>query len=242
MTKIWLAFVNLIYPLRCVSCKKDLPFDRGRYICRDCWVEIVPVKEPFCRRCGVHLPHGGMHCFLCRKSARHFNFVRCHGVFEGSLRNAILQLKYGGKDYVSRDLGPLLAQAWERHVELRESEIVIPVPLHPSNLRERGYNQSRLLADEFVRRMGQRAPLKVLDQVLLRRRKTVSQTRLKREDRMKNMDSAFQVNGKFQDALKGRNILVIDDVSTTGATIDECARELRKHGAKSVCGLTLARD
>lgn len=245
LNSYWLALLNWFYPKRCFSCRSELPFSHPKQLCGQCEQTIQPIREPFCVQCGVHLPDGGMHCFHCRREKSHLSLARCSGIFEGPLRDLIHQLKYSGKDYLAEELALLLLRAWNQYPELHESEIVIPVPLHASSLRERGYNQSELLAEKFLSHLSSRhsnADLRILRKALVRIKKTASQTLFDREARLKNMAGAFEVQEKFRNEIKGKNILLMDDVCTSGATLNECAKVLRKCGAKKVFGLTLARD
>lgn len=245
----WLAFLNLFYPNRCLSCKKELAYNETFHLCSLCSNSIQQVSEPVCVRCGVHLPFGGMHCFFCRKEKRYFTFVRSAGNFTGALREMVHQLKYSGKDYLSKELARVLLDGWKRYPELKDAEMVIPVPLHPSALRERGYNQAELLARSFVSLLQETPSLhplrdgeRIVKNVLVRKKKTQSQTLLNREERNLNVTDAFAVQEQEVHKIKGKIVLLIDDVCTTGATLNECAKVLKKAGAKRVSGLTLARD
>lgn len=148
---------------------------------------------------------------------------------------AIHRLKYSGKSYLARSMGRLLAdflKDWRGDID---SMIMMPVPLHKKKLRQRGFNQSVLLVKEIIRLIDIKA-----DYFTLRRiRYTETQTGLTLEERRKNVKGAFEVTGKAN--LKGKSVIVVDDVATTGNTINECARMLKKAGCERVLGLTLAR-
>lgn len=235
-----LALLNWFYPKRCISCARDLAFDSSRYLCAGCWEGIRPLPEPLCIRCGDHLPDGGMHCFFCKHEKIYFTMVRSFSKFDGALRESIHQFKYKGRDYLCAELSLLLVPIWNRYTEIQKSDIVVPVPLHSSSLRERGYNQSGLLAREFVSQTGTTGSIQLIENALVRVKKTKSQTVLSKSERFSNMESAFQA--AKPEALKDKAVLLIDDVCTTGATLNECAKTLKKAGAKEVYGLTLARD
>ncbi|OGR85186.1 MAG: hypothetical protein A2901_06520 [Elusimicrobia bacterium RIFCSPLOWO2_01_FULL_54_10] len=161
-------------------------------------------------------------------------FVRSCAPFDGALKELIHQLKYSGKDYLARDLAPVLMEGWRRHPEIQLTEIVVSVPLHPARLRERGYNQSEALAREMARL----ARVPFLD-ALKRARNTVSQTQLDSQERAKNVAGVFQVRTPGQ--IAGKRVLLVDDVCTTGSTLGECAQALLQAGARQVFALTLAR-
>src|SRR3989344_2737366 len=149
-----LAVLNLIYPLRCAGCEMDLPYSEPGRICRACEESVREIPSPFCVKCGVHLPDGGERCFLCRRQQFSFEAVRSCSKFEGVLKDLIHQFKYGGKDYLGRDLVFLLTKGWRRYPEIQTAELVMPVPLHPAAFRERGYNQSEILARGFAEAAG----------------------------------------------------------------------------------------
>lgn len=165
--------------------------------------------------------------------------MRSFGQFAGPLQNLIYKLKYGGKDELGNELSFFLMKAWERYPEIHDSDAAVPVPMHGSSLRERGYNQAEVLAFCFARNLGPARGLP-FSKALARTRRTTSQTRLHSADRAKNVESAFAV--KDPALVKGKTILLIDDVCTTGSTLQECAKALKKGGAKKVSALTLARN
>jgi len=173
--------------------------------------------------------------------------VRSSSTFEGALKELIHHFKYRGKDYLSDELSLFLLRTWEKHSELQESEVVLPVPLHSGRLRERGYNQSLLLAKKFVSLVQESGRpsfgigrIVVLQDILVRVKKSASQTELSREERIRNVESLFRV--KDPTAIYEKKVLLIDDVCTTGSTLNECSKILKEAGAKEILGLTLARD
>ena len=202
-------------------------------------MEAMPaMRDPICAQCGVHLPDGGKHCFRCKKGKIHFDVVRSFGSFEGPLKELIHKFKYEGKDYLGEDLSFFLLKAWNLYPELKAAEAAVPVPLHGASLRERGYNQAEVLAKHFVLWL-QPHPLPCAD-LLERVRRTETQTRLASRARAKNVESAFTV--RDPSAVKGKTILLVDDVCTTCATLNECAITLKGAGARKVFALTLARN
>jgi len=153
--------------------------------------------------------------------------------FEGVLREAVHQLKYDGRTVLAGPLGGLMAAYWMQHP--MPVDVVVPVPLHTARLRERGYNQAALLARELARRVG----LAVDGQTLIRQRATAPQVELNARQRRENVREAFHCVG---DGLAGKQVLLVDDVCTTGATLEACAVALHDEGrVSSVQALTLAR-
>ncbi len=158
--------------------------------------------------------------------------IRSAVYFEGVLREAVHRLKYYGRTILAEPLGDLMAVYWTQHP--MPADVIVPVPLHTARLRERGYNQAALLAREMARQVG----LALNEQTLVRQRATASQVKLDARQRRENVHDAFRCSG---DALTGKQVLLIDDVCTTGATLAACAVALHEGGARSVQALTLAR-
>ena len=158
--------------------------------------------------------------------------IRSAVYFEGVLREAVHRLKYYGRTALAEPLGGLMVAYWVQHP--MPADVIVPVPLHTARLRERGYNQAALLAREMACRVG----LALNEQTLVRRRATASQVKLDARQRKENVRDAFRCS---DNALTGKQVLLIDDVCTTGATLAACAVALHEGGARSVQALTLAR-
>jgi len=155
--------------------------------------------------------------------------------YEGAILEAIHRFKYGSRDFLAQGLGPLLAGFVNQRFEAVESGLIMPIPLHPKRVQERGFNQSLLLARHVARALQME-----LDFLTLRRvRYTPPQASLARKERRQNVRGAFELIRP--DRVKDRVVLLVDDVVTTGHTLDECARELRTAGAAKVFGFSLAR-
>lgn len=183
-----------------------------------------------------------MECGECRKSPAAFDKARSFGIYTGNLRRVILHMKFGRQERLGKRLGELLAGPWDSLPELRERDapVIVPVPLHPSRQRERGFNQAELLAAGLVRALRKGgAELRVAKGGLRRKRATPPQTGLSLAARRENLRGAFEVSHPEQ--IRGRSVVLIDDVMTTGATLSACARALKRAGAERVFGLTLAR-
>jgi ComF family protein len=180
-------------------------------------------------------------CGSCRQGEQEFDLARSYGLYAGSLRKAILQLKFHGREYLGHRLGALLARAWEALPE-PDSAVVAPVPLHPSRRRQRGFNQAELLASGLVRRLrkDERSQGLRLEAGSLRRiRATLPQVGLSVSARRENVSGVFSVARPEQ--VRNRTIVLIDDVMTTGATLSACAAALKQAGAGRVLALSLAR-
>lgn len=231
--------LHVLFPRTCFSCGKDLSYDTKKPVCSACENGLTIPGPLICQRCGVVLKSGGAHCFHCRGSkADTFKckIIRSACEFNTFSRGLVHALKYQGADYVAPYMGALMAQRFSMFTELADVNLVMPVPLFKKRFKKRGYNQSELLARAFCK-----ATNLDLDTVsLARARDTQSQTHLGREKRLENMTDAFVVNNPA--AVKGKTILLIDDVATTGATLEGCAQTLRRAGAKRVMAFTFARE
>lgn len=231
--------MHFCFPRVCVSCGRDLAWRAEGYLCDDCAQGLTLPGPLICRRCGVVLPSGGAHCYACRGSkAKQYKckVIRSSWIFNTPSRALVHGLKYAGADYMAASMGKQMARNFCHYPELAATETVVPVPLYPAKMRTRGYNQSERLAYYFARCTG----LKLVTNALTRTRNTVSQTGLNRKGRLTNMVGAFTC---VQDAeIKGKVILLIDDVATTGATLEGCAVALKAAGAKRVLAYTYARE
>ena len=220
------AGLDLLYPPQCGGCSKP-----GARWCSKCQRDSPLVGLPLCDCCGVHWAAGRL-CLDCQTERPAFDAVRSWGYFEGVLRHAIHQLKY----YGDLALGEALARPM---IDLYSGlpwnvDLVVPVPLGVARRAERGYNQASLLAWPIALSCG----LAYRPKALRRWRDTPSQVGLDMLERRKNLIDAFQAR---PDLVDGKAVMLVDDVTTTGATMQACALALRKAGASRIYGLTLAR-
>jgi len=231
-------FLDLFYPPRCLVCDKP-----GAYVHPHCRSQMPFLVEPLCHGCGVPLRFDSTDKFMLRcnspicslsESARALDRVASTFAHTGGARQAALRLKYKGGAGLSKWLGVEMAQA-ARKQGLESLDCVLPVPLHQKRLRKRGYNQSALLARAVGRELG----MPYLEKRLVRQRYTRSQVGLGAAQRAHNVADAFAWHGP---SWKGQTLLLIDDVCTTGATINACAKTLKAAGAGRVLALTLTRE
>lgn len=241
---IFRQFMDLIYPPRCSICEKFLWKNRAEkdqqelLFCKSCFDGFSEISSPFCPICGRPFASEVDEDHLCEDCLRkrpHYDAMRAPYLYEGGIMEAIHQFKYAGRSHLAKSLGLLLTSFAKTWLDKTNGSLMMPVPLHPRRLRERDFNQSLLLARHA-------APLleAELDFLSLRRiRYTQPQTGLKSDERRKNVRKAFQIVDR--EVVKGRTILLVDDVATTGNTLNECARTLKRAGAGEVFCLTLAR-
>ncbi len=216
------------------------------FLCPACSETYSSVESPICSTCGVifNSREGDDHvCGDCLKSPKKYRTARAAGIYDQSLMALIHRFKYNGKIQLARPLGALLFAAFVHSYGKDNVDFIVPVPLHSGKLRERGFNQSFLLVREWhIFADSQRInvpPFKIDRHSLVRSRRTESQAGLGREGRISNIKGAFSLRNSSK--VNGRNILLVDDVYTTGATAGECADVLLSGGAKQVSVLTLAR-
>ena len=182
-------------------------------------------------------------CAKCVKSPPPFGKARAYGLYDRSLRQVIHLLKYRRKTYLAKPLGRLLFSVFTENWNPDQIDIVIPVPLHGGRLRKRGFNQTYQLVRKWSGSLCLPEPPKkfppiINNEVLFRKRRTKAQVGMTRGERMKNIKGVFGVRDSL--LIKEKNVLIVDDVFTTGATAGECAKTLLKHGAAKVDILTLA--
>jgi len=219
------VLLDLLFPPRCVICHRV----DGEWFCEACRSTIDPILPPLCSRCGRPLLSSA--CPYCEKLPLHIDGIRAMAFFEGNLRQAIHTFKYKNRPELARVLGKMLSDYLSAHP--LPVDAVMAVPLHSAREHARGYNQALLLAQA----LGAQHHLPVWNDALTRVRATRLQVELDAAERHANVQDAFAADERAA----GMRLLVIDDVCTTGATMDACSVALRRRGAKSVWGLALAR-
>ena len=234
-----LAFLDLFLPRLCVACEDRWPRGPESSWCESCLESIPWIESPVCPCCGrpYHKsPSSPDHlCGDCEISHYPFDSARSATFHSGSARDGIHRLKFGGRLHWVPPLVEVLRKAVTQEMADR-CELIVPVPLHPGRLRQRGFNQAGLLA----RGLGKAIGLDVDYGLLARKHWTEPQTRLKREERLHNVKNAFQV--VKLDTLRSKRVLLVDDVFTTGTTLCECATVLKNADAVEVHAVTVSRS
>jgi len=248
----------MLFPRRCVVCRSFIQpaqkrqgdisagphtrDDLASFLCPDCHGGCRPMESPLCRCCGRMFSGRVFEDHLCGEcitQPKPFHRMRAWGVYDGALLKVVHCFKYHHKQYLARPLGKHLYAAFRQNWGPGEIDVVIPVPLHPGKLRQRGFNQSQLLVRQWpCDPVGTGFPPLATDW-LVRIRRTRSQAGLKKNDRLDNIRDAFALRGR--PPLTSKSVLLVDDVYTTGATVTECARVLLTGGARRIDVLTLAR-
>lgn len=232
------AALGFFYPEVCALCQDEPATAREGFVGAKCRRQARFIRPPFCHRCG--LPFEGdltttFECANCRDLKLHFSSARSAVVAKSAVREAIHHFKYSRAFWFENFLADLLLQEAVPVLRGQTGSFIVPVPLHPVKRREREFNQAELLAARLSAATG--IPLNA--SWLRRVKPTATQTRLRREERAANMRGAFAVRDGA--ALDGERIILVDDVFTTGATTNDCARALRVAGAGDVCVWTVAR-
>ena len=234
--KILKKFLNLILPPRCLSCG-DVCLETAQ-LCPPCWKEIHFISDPQCSICGWPLPYQdslGMICVHCAHKKPLFTMARSVMAYDKASSGIILKLKHGDATYLAPALGEWMRSRSEDL--LKDIDCLIPVPLHWFRLFMRRYNQAAILAKGISKKNS----LPVMPHLLRRQRFTKSQAHLNFKQRQRNVRKAFYVPLKQREFLQNKKIALVDDVFTTGATINECTRVLLKAGCAEVRVITLAR-
>jgi len=228
LTKLRGAALNLLFPQFCVGCGKE-----GNFLCDSCLQSLPRIEPPICPRCGRPQATGRL-CPSCYDWQADIDGIRSPFRFDGVIRTAIHQLKYRNL----RAITPALAILMNEYLEANhlDVDVIVPIPLHHKRIRERGYNQSALLAKE----LGILVQLPVDEESLVRDKYVLPQARTNSvEERRLNVAGVFSCHGNN---LQGKKVLLVDDVATSGATMNACAAVLKSAGAMNVWGLALARE
>jgi len=236
------AVASVIFPAPCRICGELLENASRIPLCRACLASLAPYPGPICQRCGrpfvstvVTEISAEPLCNVCRRGLYDFDFARSSASYSPKVASAIVLLKYEELVPLGRVFAARLLELARAHAKQCAADVVVPVPLHPARLRERGYNQAELIARPLARELG----LPCRSYLLVRTRPRPDKLTLTLRERWRSVRGAFAIRqGSRVDNLR---VLLVDDVLTTGATLDACSRALRRAGASYVAALTVAR-
>jgi competence protein ComFC len=233
------SVLDFVFPPHCLLCNSSISSSEmedhtypKNLVCRTCWDSLNILPHPFCPICRSFLDREMRRCPKCPQFSS-LSLNRSLGVFDPYYQVLIHHFKYNRKFSIGKNLGRRLGEILKKEEFSKGFDYIIPVPLYPSRKRERGYNQSRILAEEVSKTIS--VPL--AEKVLIRKKKTKDQTHLSPEERERNVKGAFVVRANL--TLQGKKVILVDDVITTGSTLKECARVLKEAGAREVVGVTL---
>lgn len=237
----WDGLVSLVFPAPCRICGETLASASRIPVCPACLGMLRPLQGVLCDVCGrpllstilAQVQHPK--CHLCRRGVYHFDLARSYAAYDEAMVRAITLLKYEAVAPLGAWFASRLAEIVQAEPSLFAADVVVPVPLFPTRLRERGYNQAELIGRPFARRLG----LPFRAHLLARTKPRPNRLKLSRRERWTSVRGAY--NTREPKAVDNARVLLVDDVFTTGATLDACAQALRRAGAAWVGGVTVAR-
>jgi competence protein ComFC len=240
-SKTWLdAALSFLYPEVCQICNQEPATPGNGFVGDHCRKNVAFIAPPFCERCGLAFEgdiSASFVCANCREEEYAFTYARSAVAARGAVLDIIHRYKYRGQVWFEPFLAELFRRGAAPDLLCERWDMIVPVPLHPVKQAEREFNQ----AESLARHLGNSVAVPVSTDCLKRVKPTESQTRLTRAQRAENVRTAFAFNDRTSELVAGKRIIVVDDVFTTGATTNACAKLLRKHGAEAVCIWTLAR-
>jgi ComF family protein len=220
---------ELLYPPCCPICLKELVEEK---LCRDCYIRYLFKSEIRCQKCGKPMDYFAPACTRCNRSS--YDGARFFAIYDGEIKQGIYHMKYGKEKWRGVMFGYFLYEVYKDFWGNYEIHGVIPIPLHRKRELSRGFNQSFLIAKTFSKLSG----IPVMNDLIERVKETDFMASLTKEGRVLNLQDAFKLIKT--DKIESRNFLIIDDIITSGTTMDYCARILKEAGAHGVFGLTLA--
>jgi len=229
--------LDVLFPQgACCICRKPGRYGSRQPWCRECLDTMLNLQQSGsnCQKCGKYLAEGTTLCTDCRSNPPRFDIARAVGPYEDPYRISTKVLKFMGRKYLALQMGQMMAEKIKSEPGFGQIDMIVPVPISKNSLQVRGFNQTELLARKISKELG----VKMECGVLVRTKDTPHQTELSKEERERNMVCVFQVTDPAK--VKGKNILLVDDVYTTGATSKECTRALLDAGAGRVCVITWA--
>lgn len=226
---------NLLFPrkIKCILCKEELKEETRFCMCSSCYKKLLFNDGKVCLKCGEKIESLANYCMNCKEHVeRYFTFARAPLMYGGDLRKIVHELKYKNKTYLADYLGEFLIDEYIKSNFV--ADVIVPIPLNIKRQKERGFNQAEIICYPLAKRL----ELKIDNTHLVRTVDTPTQTKLTKKEREENLKNAFTVIDTT--AFKGKNILLVDDIFTTGSTMEEASKPLLKAGAKSIFALSIA--
>ena len=237
MSKILNQIYEIFFPSQCLPCSKIIGKDA--LFCSACWQKLQFITDPKCKICSHPFEYMSSHsqliCSKCLIKKPAFDQVMTLFRYNSIIKKIIGDFKYRDATYLSKKLAKILFNKFKKDIET--VDFIVAIPLHHKRLRQRKFNQATLLAKEISKCSGK----ELFYDLLLPIKNTKTQVELRKKQRELNLKNAFVINAKYLEMVRGKNILLIDDVMTTGTTLDNCAKVLKKAGAKSVICATIAK-
>jgi len=232
---MWKRLINLIFPARCIACES---YNTQADLCSPCWSQLTFITRPYCNLCSLPFAYedeADSICGHCIKQKPQYDQAISILKYDDDSQKLIHKFKYRDQLHILNYLVNLMSNIGKDIIQ--EADIIIPVAMYKYKLLKRGYNQAALLAMKIA----SKNKILYLPQVLIKKKNSPAQAGLKKEERIKNIKNTFELNAKFIKRIQGKKILLIDDVITTGSTIDECCKILSKANPSKILVLTLAK-
>ncbi len=231
--------INLIYPASCQACGKKTS-SCNQHLCEGCLKKIKKRVPPFCIKCGRQIPGGPElkeRCNDCKNSNPYYDRALSAFHYGGILKKLVYSFKYKKITSLAKEFSDLIEAFMKDYTMGRDADLVLPIPMHPFRLMRREINPSHILARDLAKKLG----IPYSDKILKKTKNTYPQSRLKRKQRIDNIKGSFSLNKNAVHSIRVKNILLVDDIFTTGSTMNECARVLKEAGSGYVEVMTLAR-
>ena len=230
-------FLSLLLPHKCMQCSKIV--SKAGLLCVNCWEQIEFITKPYCSTCGVPFEFDieqELECGTCIKRKPYFDSAFSLFKYSKQSQKILHKLKYNDKPHMSKHLALWLFNRMTS-AETKSYQYIIPIPIHRKRMRQRFYNQSALLADYFSKYSG----IRFLPNALIKTKYHAPQTGLSQAERLSNVKNSFSINPKIIKFIVGYSVILIDDVYTTGSTLNECSKVLKEAGCKTIKAITVAR-
>ena len=238
LRKIYDKITTVVYPegLKCIACSKEIDSEENKFcLCNSCFKKVNKISGKICLKCGEPLFSEARYCIRCKHTTFNFAQAFSYCYYTGLMKKLIQDFKFEGKVYHSKTFAYMLYVTYLMEILPKyHIDCVTYVPIHISRLKERGYNQCEILANDFCKL----SKLNFYKNLLIKTKKTKQQVGLNMKDRKVNLSKAFEITDK--NIITDKTVLLIDDIFTTGSTCDECASVLMKNGAYKVVVLTVA--
>lgn len=234
LDKLKTTFSNAIYPdnCRCIVCEEEIPAGSKYCMCEECFKTFPFNNERICVRCGAPIDNEALYCLECQNYTRGFDFARSSLNYTGDVKRLVLGLKFKNNRWIAKYFAEML---YDTYIEnALDAEIIIPVPISYKREKQRGFNQSYLIAKPLAEKLG----LPLYTDVITKIKDNKQQAKLGLNDRRKNVVGAYEIVAR--EVVKGKKVLLVDDILTTGSTMSEAARRLKIAGATAVYGLAVA--
>ena len=236
MKKILNYFISFFFPKICSCCKQNLHANYTGNICIKCLNGLPKNDGLKCSTCDVQI-QSQKHCYDCSHNKNYFDLIKAPYKYEKSVKILIHNFKYSNRFFLAKDFSNAMADVIFKNSLDKQTDIITPVPLFITRKILRGYNQAALIAKEISKKTN----IQYSDKILTRKVYTKAQFLLNRKARQENLQQSFYINKKYIDKIKNKNILLVDDIVTTCATVNSCAKILKQEGAKKVFVISIAR-